>query len=513
MAKRKYSGSSFSPRQFQRRVGSKAFSPMGPTVKALRRQMGLKALGKGLVKGVGRAVPYLGAALAVKDAYDFGKDIYNRFRTPTTIERAQSQNMRRAGRVGTGRLSGKVRANKRNNNKLKYKGKSTKFGLQVNGIHSTEEHRFISKTNQIDIDRYETIQIGHTTLPQKTVLLNVARAMIKHCCAKMNVEIQDFQDRMVELNKGYAFIIGDIFRWDYWPSWIDNAALTSNFFITVTEFETFESFAFKLVQALRIVADGLGDNKLSSIRWKHFSYEPADGLDKKAYQWQKFSMQQIECEIQVKSSLKVQNRTVNAVGDDDDADDVDNVPLVGKIFKVKGNNVVNRSNRRILRGIGAGNVINNDIILFDGIPRQYPTLAAAGDAIHTQPLIANSTFNKPAEPMKSTDIVNCVKFSNINLQPGAIKTSVVTQSFKLPLSFVLELLCGDGASAPTLQKYNPKLGYTAVMHLEKAIGSFTSSVSIAAEVQYDIWCAITSKKESKYTNTIGMQVDYATYPA
>jgi hypothetical protein len=506
--KRKYEGYYPRPAKVRRLV-----SQFVPRSVQLRRLAGRAAgyAGKGLLKGAARAVPYLGAALAAKDAYDFGKDIYNRFRTPTTIERAPTQNMRRAGRVGTGRLAGKVRAKKRNNTKLQYKGKSTKFGLQVNGVHSTEEHRFTSKTNQVDAARYETIQIGHTTLPQKTVLMNVARAMIKHCCAKMNVEIRSFQDRMVELNKGYAFHIGDIFRWNYWPSWIDNAELTDNFFIQVDEFETFETFAYKLVVKLRLISETLGAGKLTNLRWKDFEYAPEDGLDKKAYQWMSCSMTQIMCEIQVKSALKVQNRTVNAVGDDDDGDDVDNVPLTGKIFKVKGNNVVNRNFRRILRGVGAGNVINNDIILFDGIARQQGNVPA-GDAIYFQPFLENSDFNKPAEPMKSTDIINCVQFSNLHLQPGAIKTSVITQSFKLPLTFVLDLLCSDGAAAPTLQKYNPKLGYTAIMHLEKAIGSFTSSVAIAAEVQYDIWCAVTSKKESKYTNRIGVQVDYGVYP-
>ena len=270
MAKRKYSGSSYSPRTPRPRV--KAFSPVSPTVQMLRRKMGFKALGKGLLRGVGRAVPYLGAALAAKDAYDFGKDVYNRFRTPTTVERAGTQNMMRAGRVGTARLAGKVRAKKRNSTKLKFKGKSTNFGLQVSGVHSTEEHRFTSKTNQVDADRYESIQIGHTTLPAKVVLLNVSRAMIKHCCLKIGAEIHNFSDGMVLLNKGYAFRNGDIFRWTYYPSWIDSADATSNFIITIVEGETFESFSRKLAVALTTLANGLGTNHLTSIRWHDFEY-------------------------------------------------------------------------------------------------------------------------------------------------------------------------------------------------------------------------------------------------
>lgn len=82
----------------------------------------------------------------------------------------------------------------------------------------------------------------------------------------------------------------------------------------------------------------------------------------------------------------------------------------------------------------------------------------------------------------------------------------------MPLSVVIDLCCADGGNIRTDLKYNSKLGYTQVMHLEKVIGAQTSSVSVAAEVQYDIWCAITSKPESKYTNTSAMQIDYGVYP-
>jgi hypothetical protein len=168
-----------------------------------------------------------------------------------------------------------------------------------------------------------------------------------------------------------------------------------------------------------------------------------------------------------------------------------------------------------LKGIDTSGVLgggvqtaNNDVILFEGSSKSTPTYAA-GSAIFSPGGIDQNTFTKPAEPPKPYQIVNCKKSSKVRINPGGIKTSIVTTKTKTGFSYMLGLLCGDnnGASNDAM-KYSAKTGFCNVMFLEKVIGSNQSPVAIAAEVQLDIWCAVTSKPVNTSTNSVQLMADY-----
>lgn len=504
MPKRKYSGSEFSPRYPVRMVSK--FVPRSVQLRGLAGRAAAAA-GRGILKASSRALPYVGAALLAKDAYDVGKYAYNQFRGATP-QRVATQPMRRSGKTRNAFLAGKVRANRKTSKKLRVGKKSTRFGKQVDGVHSTEEHRFTTKIDQAAADRYESIQIGHASMPAKTVMLAVCRAIIKTVLKRV-VYIKNFNDGTNDEANGYCIRHNDILRFEYYNNWVTQGAL-SNFTITVGNVDTFEGLAYKLWLQLQTLANGVGDGKITSIRWVQFKYEPVAQLgDEKSYPFYAMCIKYLMVDVDIKSQLKVQNRTVNVVGDDDDADDVDNVPLTGMLYKCKGNNVLNRSNRKILNGIGTGTRVNNEVVLFDGITRSNSVLPAANDAVYG---MVDSQFVKPSEPPKPYELVNCISSSKVSINPGGIKTSILTQKFKLPLQTVLDLCCSDAGNVSEAIKYNAKLGYCQVLHLEKVIGSNASSVSVAAELQYDIWVACTAKRETTYTNTSAMQIDYGVYP-
>jgi hypothetical protein len=417
-------------------------------------------------------------------------------------------------------LAGKVRPNKRVSRKLSYrkkrgkgKGKKvkTQLGLTVSGIHSLEEHRFVSKQDMGVGSRYEAVQVGHTSLPQRPVLLAMCRALLKFCL-KPAFKITEFSTLLVDISQGTgsAFRVNDNFRWSYYPNWNSNALTFFN--ITVTATDTFESIARKLYyEFIGLAANG----NINSIRWKQFEYDPEDTAVGNQYQWYVVQLNSLTVHLQTKSSMKVQNRTVNIVGVEDDADDVDNVPINGYLYNCKGNNFLSKTQRTILKGIdtsgvlgGGVNTANNDVILFEGSSKATPVYAT-GDAIFTAGGAEQQTFTKPAEPPKPFQIVNCKKSSKIRINPGGIKTSIVTSKTKTGFSYMLGVLCGDNnGSAQDKMKYSAQAGYCNVMHLEKVIGSNASPVAIAAEVQLDIWCAVTSKPVNTSTNSIQMMVDY-----
>lgn len=431
--------------------------------------------------------------------------------TMRTQESTYRANQRRAY------LAGKVKPKKKTSRKLKIKkrkgkgkGKTvkTRLGLAVSGVHTSEEHRFVSKQDMVAADRYEAVAVGHTSIPQKTVLMNMCRALIKFCLKKI-LHIKEFSHDCTSLDHNYAMRAGDILRFEYYGDW--NSNTTNNFSITIVANQTFESIANTLRTNLLIISD---DGNIGHLRWKDFEYEPTNTVPNNKYAYYSISLRSLQVEIKTKSSMKVQNRTVNVVGVEDDADDVDNVPVVGYLYSCKGNNFVRKSDRKILNGIdstsvgGSSATANNDVILFEGTKKSIPSYSP-NQATFIIGAEAENQFNKPSEPPKPYQVVNCKKSSKIRINPGGIKTSIVTARTKVGFSYMLDLLNSPTkATKHTDMTYSPKVGYTNVMYLEKTIGSNTSPVAVACEVQFDCWCAVTAKSDSRYTNTATYQADY-----
>lgn len=439
----------------------------------------------------------------------------------TQTSRPETAIVRRATSTQRSYLAGKVRPKKRVSRKLRYKkrrgkgkGKSyrTKFGLSVTGVHSCEEHRFVSKTDMVEADRYEAIQVGHTSIPQKAVLLNMCRALIKFSLKKI-AHIKEFTSVMTDNSAGYAFVIGDVFKWEFYENWDSN--VLQHFTVNVPNAtDTFEHAARNLMIEIINYA---GAKKLNNIRFKSFTYDPGLTAGRK-YMWYTIPLQSLQVELVTKSTLKLQNRTVNIVGVEDDSTDVDNVPVVGYLYNCKGNNFLQKTDRSILKGIdssstgGSANTKNNDVILFEGTKKNVPQHFAT-DAGFDNYLPAESSFSKPAEPPKPYQVVNCKRSSKVRINPGGIKTSILNSRTKTSFSYMLSLLAGnDDGVAVDKQKYSPKLGYCNVLYLEKVIGSKTSPVAVAAEVQFDCWASLTAKGDSQYSNTVQWQQDYGVYP-
>lgn len=429
---------------------------------------------------------------------------------PPTIQRAKSQKVKKTN-TRTAYLGGKVKARSKVSRKQsrivksgKNRGKKllTRLGLQNKGVRQCQEIRFVSKTDQVAADRYESIQIGHTSMPTKTVMMNVMRALIKHVLSKV-CDIKDFTHVATQnVPYGYKFTTGDILKITYYPDW--QADTTADMTVTIIPGSTFEDIATAFFDQFKVL---YSTGESETIRYSVFTYTPV-GVTGYAPFARELRSLSVECEV--KSSLKVQNRTINTVGNDE-ADDVDNVPLQGYLYKCKGNNLRNKSQRRVLRGIGPDSFYRaNDIILFDGITRATPgTLLNSGEYVQLN--INQSAQVKPSEPAKPYEIDNCISSSKIRMNPGAIKTSILSQKYKVSFHYMMGLLC-TGALIGNAMRYEKDKGFTQVMHLEKVIGSTNSSVAISAEVNFDIWTAVTSIADNKFTNPVLIQADYGIYP-
>lgn len=156
------------------------------------------------------------------------------------------------------------------------------------------------------------------------------------------------------------------------------------------------------------------------------------------------------CNVYSKSSFKIQNRSRNALGTE--ADEVDNVPINGKSYDLDGSGSVFRDFQRI--------AIPNPIInTTTGLH------AIVGDTDTTQFL---------REVIPRADLKNCKAAGKVLIQPGEIKTSVLTVSAK----FKADKLAKQYQNQLATTYCRTSMGSSRLFSLEKVIA--TNDVGEAA---------------------------------
>ena len=187
-------------------------------------------------------------------------------------------------------------------------------------------------------------------------------------------------------------------------------------------------------------------------------------------------------EFDCKSSFKIQNRSSNGV--DDDADDVDNIPLYGKSYYGKSN------------GLNMGIIRNT---LATGYPGRTPFFAnntygtyMADGAMYG----ANHPLNEPLLPV---NITGAVKTGKAHLDPGQIKTSVLIDRFKISYKKLFPMLYKVSArTAPVaVNPQSIQLGKSRVFALEKMLEAVNivgdrSPIVVAFEHNFRLGCALTA---------------------
>lgn len=176
-----------------------------------------------------------------------------------------------------------------------------------------------------------------------------------------------------------------------------------------------------------------------------------------------------------KSSLKMQNRSINAT-EDDESDDVNNVPLIGKSYQGKGNGFISKDNTAILPPA-------------DGVWGWSSTGAQN-----------NPTLQEPPQPYH---FQYATKVAKLRLQPGHIKTSVLNGKLKMEFDRFLRycrFIRRSNGGATTLGYTN--MGTCRMFSLERTIAKFATEVSpgitVAAELDCKLFLDI-NLKASGYT--------------
>jgi len=183
-----------------------------------------------------------------------------------------------------------------------------------------------------------------------------------------------------------------------------------------------------------------------------------------------FNLQQVFCTLNIKSSLKIQNRTVNNVLNIE-ADDIDNAPVYGKIYA--GN------------GTGTG---------WLELTNAGTAISFYGDAQYG--VIAPTNIDTLGDPQPPEAFNRVTRVGKILLNPGQIKTS--TLSHKRTMSFtdwVRNFPYAQTIEVPPIDNPISKVGKFAFMMIEKMIdSSLTQPVSVALEHNLDVSCSASVRK-------------------
>jgi len=184
------------------------------------------------------------------------------------------------------------------------------------------------------------------------------------------------------------------------------------------------------------------------------------------------SLQKATVNICIKSSLKIQNRTINAAGNDE-ADDVDNVPLHGKLYDGKGNHMI-----------------------FNQV--YYNAVSSIDYNFNDDKFLVTSSLSEP--PIKSV-LGRVNKSGKLHLDPGEIKTSVLESKSTTNLNKMISYLGQGGATSNILNI--GKFRAFIVEKMLKAIGTTeTNSVKVAMEIDLRTACIFNAPKYASTTQVV-----------
>jgi len=180
-------------------------------------------------------------------------------------------------------------------------------------------------------------------------------------------------------------------------------------------------------------------------------------------------------EFVAKSALKIQNRTVNTVGDTE-ADEVDNVPLAGIGYE----------------GTGTGTIYIRKATTSGA----QPTFVGSNN-LGMILLKPGATHNAPTEPPNPENFDKVSRESKIKIEPGEIKTSVLKWHKKMSFNDFWAVTHPHGAGSTFITRR--KIGSFRFFGIEKMIHFATADTSIQTvyEHQYDLGTVVSYSRSTQ----------------
>jgi len=312
----------------------------------------------------------------------------------------------------------------------------------------------------------QTILIGHATCTTRMILDLWGYGMIKYCASLLKRDIQDINDLIIGTpGREEQFII---YYQRNIAGTMTDATSTLDITSTIKWIDAANSFV-NLFDAIQ------GNSfKMLKMEWYQKSVATTPVVSREKL----FSVTLDKCRIHmyVKSALKIQNRTVN-VAANIEADDVDNVPLYGKQYESSKNYFQTRSKTLV---------------------------------VDTEGFYGQNTFAVDAslaEPPSLAQVKSANAISSAKLDPGSIKTSVLTYKSSFLMNDIFKTLY----LSPLIDPSNTaqlKFGSSRWFCLEKMIQAVATTDVNGLKVAYELdakqACYVTNPQSKVTTNLISL---------
>jgi len=372
-----------------------------------------------------------------RQVYDVGKRFYNQL--PVFKSRPMSSSggptvamrtlpARHRFKSSRGVLAGRVKRTKM----TKSKADPFKKGI-----------RYVSESNSIETQA-EVIYLGQTTAPAYNVIRAMSYALTKYLMAKVAHYVVNWNDKIDDPTsvKTTAFLqyyatassttlLQTVIIDDVSKTYLDFATALEGKIILVHGFGTEAVLdSIVLLRSDTGAGAGLMENMTIPIRDLRFAYK-------------------------AKCDMKIQNRTTSETGSE--ADQVDNIPLYGKIYYGKGTGPICKDLHRV-GSVLVANQLNGIIIPPGSVP------------------------NSLLEPPPKYFFKNVQHVQKLALNPGEIKTISQTHSFTMGVNEVLKAVLpvgGGNSDIPNATQF----GKFAMIGVEKILDCTSTSIILGYEIQ------------------------------
>lgn len=382
----------------------------------------------------------------------------------------QTTRMKKSSGKNVGPLN--ARSGKRLNARYKVKRKGTQYKADELGMSLNME------LGGTITDPY-CVYIGHASCPSQVIRRVVFGAMLKRLLTGIRLMPESLTEPIGNL------AATDQVKLYYRKGYGDSAAAINTITTNCVPGGTFAGLLDSFVN--NYVLERQADVS-ANIEWYFTKLEFVPASDQVDLNLVRINLVEADVTFYSNSQLKIQNRT--STGVDDDADDVDNQPLMGKAYYCKGSGTLTRR-----QTAQAGTKVLN-------------MFGSRRSGLYEE--VSNNAGNPVEfrEPPKPWHYANVSKHEAIKIEPGVIRKSYLKSKYTMKLSTLMKLLLQNTEKVGLTAEDFTTLGESKFYALEKTIEIVndgtqpTQLISVAFENNVNVGAFIKTKRSYVTTTEV-----------
>lgn len=305
------------------------------------------------------------------------------------------------------------------------------------------------------------VYLMHSTFPVLTIVKYTLYSLFKNLLNQGGINISAFSD-----NRAARIGTGDIFAID-WKSSVTTATVVTGYTVVIGD-STYKDCAEGFWQSIYngLINNSAGFTSRSVVLRAYWITATGEHVAE-------LNLQGSYVSVVAKSTMKMQNRSVNVAGDEEI--DVNNVPLYGKGYDGRGNGFVTKSNNVILQPCDSTN--------------GWFTVGA-------------TTTSELQEPPQLYSLQYAKGVKSLHIASGAIKTSILYDKSSMSLQQMLRTANSLYFQVTDTEQFH-RIGKVRMYALERPIAKLGGElgINVTAEHDYKLWVEVHNKKQM-YTGPI-----------